>query len=167
LAFSILITSLGHLTFGKACSRLVLIKQLRDDRQVDEWSHALPLPFRWYSRKYALEWVVGDCESLSSPTLYLYILFIVVTHLRLLDIVMESRTCWTFQRWNIRLPHSTRWRLYSCRCWHCCGATLGNALAYVHPALMRRAVVQQQGRQARRRLVLRILMGVIGVKLAI
>jgi uncharacterized protein (DUF58 family) len=56
------------------------------------------------------------------------------------------------------------------------GATLGNALTYVYPALMYRAVVQQQGRQdeegggvviAMTSAVLGIVMGVIGAKMAI
>lgn len=52
------------------------------------------------------------------------------------------------------------------------GATLGNALTYVYPALMYRAVVKQQGRYeavgiATTSAVLGIVMGAIGAKMAV
>lgn len=56
------------------------------------------------------------------------------------------------------------------------GATLGNALTYVYPALMYRAVVKQQGREAEEggqvvfamaSAVLGIVMGAIGAKMAV
>jgi hypothetical protein len=55
------------------------------------------------------------------------------------------------------------------------GATLGNALTYVYPALMYRATVKQQGRSEENGAVLAslisavmgIVMGVIGTKMAI
>ena len=56
------------------------------------------------------------------------------------------------------------------------GATLGNALTYVYPALMYRAVVKQQGREAEEggqvgiamtSAVLGVVMGAIGAKMAV
>lgn len=54
------------------------------------------------------------------------------------------------------------------------GATLGNALTYVYPALMYRAVVKQQGRKestgvalAMSSAVLGVVMGAIGAKMAL
>ena len=54
------------------------------------------------------------------------------------------------------------------------GATLGNALTYVYPALMYRAVVQQQGRKestgvlvAMTSAVLGVIMGAVGAKMAL
>ena len=55
------------------------------------------------------------------------------------------------------------------------GATLGNALTYVYPALMYRAVVKEQGRDDEKlgvtislmSAVLGILMGGVGAKMAI
>ena len=54
------------------------------------------------------------------------------------------------------------------------GATLGNALTYVYPALMYRTVVKQQGRKesmgvavAMSSAVLGVVMGAIGAKMAL
>jgi len=56
------------------------------------------------------------------------------------------------------------------------GATLGNALTYVYPALMYRGVVKQQGREAEEgghvviamtSAILGVVMGAIGAKMAI
>lgn len=54
------------------------------------------------------------------------------------------------------------------------GATLGNALTYLYPALMYRSIVKKQGRQeggqvaiAMTSAVLGVVMGVIGAKMAL
>jgi amino acid permease len=155
-----LITALGYLTFGKACSGLVLNNYATSDK-----------------------WMSGSRIAVAISLVFSYPLAFVGCRDGILDLInvpLEKRSASNLNTLTIgllgvlTLLAATLTDVSFVLAFG--GATLGNALTYVYPALMYRAVVKRQGREdeeggqvviAMASAVLGIVMGAIGAKMAV